>query len=218
MLAGLTRGLGMTLLRDTPSYGVYFCVYHFAVQGLGQVLYPVQQQQQQQQQGLVQATLQQQKQKQAQQGLVQAAEQQKGQNWLAHTIVQKEQQLLMQAGSVREGAAHPTNQQQLSLVQHVPQLVQQQQQQQGSQQPPIEHQQQQLGQQQQQQGQKQANPGASQPLVQFIAGGLAGALAWMSIYPIDVIKCRMQVRVWLLPYIWALCKVAAPFSNMCKCG
>ena len=189
----------MTLLRDTPSYGVYFCVYHFAVQGLGQVLYPVQQQQQQPQQeqqtqqqhlGVVQAAAQTPGQQQQQQ-------QQQGQGGLAHTVVQKEQQLLMQAGSVWEGAEHPTHQQQLSLVQHVPQLVQQQQQQQGSQQPPMEQQQQQLGQQQQQQqGQKQANPGASQPVVQFIAGGLAGALAWMSIYPIDVIKCRMQVRVW----------------------
>jgi hypothetical protein len=32
-------------------------------------------------------------------------------------------------------------------------------------------------------------------LVQFFAGGCAGALAWMSIYPIDVVKSRMQVGV-----------------------
>lgn len=24
---GLYRGLGVTIIRDTPSYGIYFCIY-----------------------------------------------------------------------------------------------------------------------------------------------------------------------------------------------
>jgi hypothetical protein len=96
--------------------------------------------------------------------------------------------------------------QQLSLAQQAPQLMHTEVDQpapQQLQQPLHDHQQlqQQTNSQQQQQQQQQqplqkvdSNPGASQPLVQFLAGGLAGALAWMSIYPIDVIKCRMQVR------------------------
>lgn len=27
LCAGLYRGLGVTVIRDTPSYGVYFCIY-----------------------------------------------------------------------------------------------------------------------------------------------------------------------------------------------
>lgn len=32
--AGLYRGLGVTLVRDTPSHGVYFCVYDAAREAL----------------------------------------------------------------------------------------------------------------------------------------------------------------------------------------
>jgi hypothetical protein len=46
---------------------------------------------------------------------------------------------------------------------------------------------------QQQQHQGAQDEGASQLLVQFIAGGVAGALAWASVYPLDVVKSRMQV-------------------------
>jgi hypothetical protein len=45
-----------------------------------------------------------------------------------------------------------------------------------------------------QQQQQQDEEGMSQLLVQFIAGGVAGALAWASVYPLDVVKSRMQVR------------------------
>lgn len=159
----------MTLLRDTPSYGVYFCVYHFAVQGLGRLMYPAVDPRQQQQQQEAHTM---------QQRLVHT-EQQEQQS--AHT----EQPLVVQASSVWEGAEQPEHR--LSLVQQPPQLMQQQQHAHLEQEP--------QQQQQEQQPQKQVNPGASQPLVQFIAGGLAGAIAWMSIYPIDVIKCRMQVCV-----------------------
>jgi hypothetical protein len=48
--------------------------------------------------------------------------------------------------------------------------------------------------QEQQQQQKQQEGGSSELLVQFIAGGVAGALAWASVYPLDVVKSRMQVR------------------------
>ncbi|WIA22758.1 hypothetical protein OEZ86_009715 [Tetradesmus obliquus] len=44
----------------------------------------------------------------------------------------------------------------------------------------------------QQQQQQQQEEGASQLLVQFVAGGVAGALAWASVYPLDVVKSRMQ--------------------------
>jgi hypothetical protein len=155
----------MTLLRDTPSYGVYFCVYHFAVQGLGQLMYPTtvsqQQQQQQQQQGH----------HQHQQRLA----------------VRKEEPLLVQASSVWEGAEQAASK--LSLVQHSQHLITQQHQTLQDTAQQSAHQQQQ----QQQTVQQQKHPGASRPVVQFIAGGLAGAIAWMSIYPIDVVKCRMQV-------------------------
>jgi hypothetical protein len=49
-------------------------------------------------------------------------------------------------------------------------------------------------QQQRQPQQKQQEGGSSELLVQFIAGGVAGALAWASVYPLDVVKSRMQVR------------------------
>lgn len=179
-LAGLTRGLGMTLLRDTPSYGVYFCVYHFAVQGLGLLMYPAADPRQQQQEQEEAHT--------TQQRLVHTEQQQS-----AHA----EQPLVVQANSVWEGAEQPVHR--LSLVQQPPQLMQQQQQEAHLEQEPQQQQQE-----QRQQPQKQVNPGASQPLVQFIAGGLAGAIAWMSIYPIDVIKCRMQVCVWVYP--WQCCR------------
>lgn len=32
--AGLYRGLGVTMVRDTPSHGVYFCVYDAAREAL----------------------------------------------------------------------------------------------------------------------------------------------------------------------------------------
>jgi hypothetical protein len=47
---------------------------------------------------------------------------------------------------------------------------------------------------QQQQQQQQHEGGPSELLVQFIAGGVAGALAWASVYPLDFVKSRMQVR------------------------
>jgi hypothetical protein len=35
---------------------------------------------------------------------------------------------------------------------------------------------------------------SAQPMLQFLAGGMAGAIAWASVYPVDVVKSRMQVR------------------------
>ena len=37
-----------------------------------------------------------------------------------------------------------------------------------------------------------SEPSEAGPTTQIIAGGLAGVTAWMSIYPLDVIKARMQ--------------------------
>ena len=37
-----------------------------------------------------------------------------------------------------------------------------------------------------------AEPSEAGPSTQIVAGGLAGCCAWMSIYPLDVIKARMQ--------------------------
>jgi solute carrier family 25 carnitine/acylcarnitine transporter 20/29 len=34
--------------------------------------------------------------------------------------------------------------------------------------------------------------GKSEPVAQFLSGGLAGVAAWTSIYPIDVVKSRVQ--------------------------
>lgn len=31
-------------------------------------------------------------------------------------------------------------------------------------------------------------------VVQFLSGGIAGMLAWLSVYPLDVIKTRIQVK------------------------
>ncbi|KAF6265536.1 mitochondrial carrier domain-containing protein [Scenedesmus sp. NREL 46B-D3] len=47
---------------------------------------------------------------------------------------------------------------------------------------------------QQQQQQRQQQGGSSELLVQFVAGGVAGALAWASVYPLDVVKSRMQAQ------------------------
>lgn len=94
--AGLTRGFGITLLRDTPSYGLYFVAYEFMVEGL-------------------QAALQ-------------------------------LPPLGLQAGS----SCHTA---------------------------------------------------------QFLAGGLAGMVAWLSVYPVDVVKTRMQVR---LPLVWGLARTHKP--------
>ncbi len=34
--------------------------------------------------------------------------------------------------------------------------------------------------------------GKSEPVAQFVSGGLAGVVAWASIYPVDVVKSRVQ--------------------------
>jgi hypothetical protein len=51
------------------------------------------------------------------------------------------------------------------------------------------------------QQQQQQRGGSSELLVHFVAGGVAGAVAWMSVYPLDVVKSRMQVSCVALLFI-----------------
>jgi Mitochondrial carrier protein len=132
--SGLFRGFVITLARDTPSYGLYFCLYHWTVAaaaaglaalpgtplGLtdsdGQHLPAQQQQQQKQQQHGMQPSL--------------------------------SADMLPADGSCSNGRCPSAEAAALAY--------------------------------------------ASSPAVQFVAGGVAGALAWASIYPIDVVKSRVQ--------------------------
>eukprot|EP00879_Flechtneria_rotunda_P018893 GHRR01019830.1.p1 GENE.GHRR01019830.1~~GHRR01019830.1.p1 ORF type:complete len:243 (+),score=76.70 GHRR01019830.1:222-950(+) len=204
-VGGLSSGFGVTLLRDIPSYGLYFCTYHWMMQALGYIVYSLwpqaagtaQQivaaqayQHNQQVQQLLQSPEQQQQHQWQEQLPRQYQEQQKQQDaWQWHNAAQQEQQTAKQQVEQQP----PPQQQQLQQRQLYHSIQQQDSAAEGHStqhhQPQPAHQQ---WPQQQQQVETKPQWSASDPLIQFLAGGSAGALAWASVYPIDVIKSRVQ--------------------------
>ena len=72
---------------------------------------------------------------------------------------------------------------------------------------------------------REAPPPSSSPgaAIQLLAGGAAGMLAWASVYPVDIIKSRMQVRQEGLVRVWEHCgerylgwKVLLGRQGVCK--
>lgn len=175
---GLTRGFGVTLARDCPSYGLYFATYHWAVQGFNYILQSAQ----------AAATTAESAAHALSAGATAGAlalaessspqlgrQQQLGDDWNGdgidcwqdgcQSIQQQQQGVELQQQGVEQ------HQQGVELQQHG-----------------LEPQAQQRAQPQQVEGHN-----VSEMFVQFLAGGVAGALAWASIYPIDVVKSRIQV-------------------------
>lgn len=131
--------------------GLYFCTYHWMIEGLSSL------------QKEIQAAVQQRR---------------RQQYHIAESMIQStpRQATLQQCSAVQQAWA-----------QIDPQQLEQQQQQQH--QSLLQEEQDKAG------GSGTAAVSASaQPMLQFLAGGMAGAIAWASVYPVDVVKSRMQVR------------------------
>lgn len=173
-IKGLTRGFGVTLARDCPSYGLYFATYHWAVQGFKYLI----------------------------QGAQTAAE---TAETAAHALAaapvagtlalaepmqqQQQQQLYDQSMDLVSWQSDSSSKQEPGYVVDLSQQLQEQRQGEQPQQQPGVH-------------------DMSETVVQFLAGGIAGALAWASIYPIDVVKSRIQ----------ATSALTSPYSSAWGCA